>query len=239
MDVIETDALGRRWLVSRGLAARGQGEIAIPLGSAASCERRTAETVLRMVNDYTGSQGRRIVAGETMVYNIDHLRFRAASEAERAELSVALVGQEASDPLVDTAEYVDGVVALSRIDDEMRAVLQRHEEQSGKFAYRGLSAVVCKQFGTSPGRLHLWRDLPRDEHDSGWHFRCADLQHDHDNAESFVIEHLGCAIQLRPVILPYLFLPYGSQLAIDLEYSSAAVFRPGHSQAVIARLIGR
>jgi len=238
MEVMMLEAFGRTWLTSHGLGAHGQADVAVPLVYGGAGEKRSAEAMLRMVDGYTAQAARRIAAGETMAYNVDRVRFRAATDAEREALSAELVAQEAHDPLVHGDDaWVDGMQALSRIDDAMRAVLERHEVAGGKFTNRCLSAIVCKQFESFPGRIQMFRDPPRNDHESGWAFICNDQAHNHDDVDNLMLVHVGDAVRMRRVVLPYLILPAGAAVTFDLADDLAAMFPPVEDDAVVKRIV--
>jgi hypothetical protein len=161
MEVIEKQALARRWLVSSGLGAREQLEVAVPLVGDTAGERLTAESLLRMIDSYTATQPRRAAAGETMAWNIDRVRLRAANDIEAARLDAKLVVQEAADPLRDGDAFVDGMQALARIDDQQRDVFRRFKLQNRRWANRAEAAVVCRRLAEARGRFSMSREPTR------------------------------------------------------------------------------
>ncbi len=220
----ESAPTGQRRVLTSGLLAMGQAELALELTMGVSDE--AAGRVLHYVSDYVAKSGQHVRASETMRYGWSTLRFAPTASPELLNI------EELADPLSPTADtYVVGAAkAVSILTTQDAAVKRNGIARPGHHPHRSEMAVICRRLRPDPPPKVMVFDRLKSSRseDSGWFVGCGNPRHNHNDPDELSRLHLIHILTLDPRIIMYLAMPVDTRVVFD--HGQVLVFGPGQDE---------
>jgi hypothetical protein len=92
--------------------------------------------------------------------------------------------------------------------------------------------VVVGRGALAANALHLFRDTPSAEDDSGWSITAAIAPPPPDSADDFDATYVYQFLRLRPAVLPVLILPTGFAVMLDGDRITAVIDADGRDRLI-------